>query len=208
MPKDSCVTQEVLESTQLQQLHTQWVFQEEPCAHACSPCHLSFDNEYKNTFYRPIIFHIWTLTIKKWSTGQNNLLCPLPSTVHRSSTFLLDREWPWMTLNLGGQKPERWGYQEEITISHLWLWVILICCLQRKPTAIMSLFPASAIKGWKGKWREIRAGEGTENWIVQSIVVKLFIFLCQDKREINRRYWCWAQGSLVSFLLCHFSNCL
>lgn len=30
-------------------------------------------------------------------------------------------------------------------------------------------------------------------------------FLCQDKREINRRYWCWALGSLISLLLCHLS---
>lgn len=69
----------------------------------------------------------------------------------------------------------------------------------------MSLFSASAIKPCREKWREIRAGERTEDWIGQSIVVKLFVFLCQDKREINRRYWCWAVGSLVSWLLCHLS---
>lgn len=115
-------------------------------------------------------------------------------------TFLLDPQWTLTPEELWPRKMKLPPKQ-----PNPWLPLTLICSLQRKTTVIMSLFPASAVKACRGKWREIIAGEWTEDWSGQSIVVKLFIFLCQDKREINRRYWCWALGSLVSLLLCHLS---
>lgn len=136
---------------------------------------------------------------------QRKVTCPVSSLILFSWTFLLDLEWP---LTSEGCDPGRWNYPEEIhthSYTHLWLPLTPICSPLRKTTAIMSLFPTLAIKAGRGKWREIRAGDCTEDWIGQSIVVKLFVFLCQDKREINRRYWCWALGSLVSLLLCHLS---
>lgn len=159
-----------------------------------------WDYSLINMYPRVMMFMFIRSTRKNWLDKQGRMIHSMPLVLF-SWTFLLDPEWP-LTL---GCEPGRWNYPEEIEPPHLWLPLTPICVLQRETTAIMSLFSASAIKACRGKWREIRAGERTEDWIGQSIVVKLFVFLCQDKREINRRYWCWALGSLVSLLLCHLS---
>lgn len=161
---------------------------------ACTCLRSQWNNSLINIHQTQRLFVFILSTRENWLDHRGRIIhfMPFSSLVLCSWLFSLTLNDPWlerakMKLLRGNRHP-----------PHLWLPLTLICTPQRKTTAIMSLFPAWAIKAYRAEWREIRGGEWTEDWIGQSFVVKLFVFLCQDKREINRRYWCWARGSLVS----------